>query len=355
MSVDLANLRIGYVPYTGKMDHPGDSRRFCYYAKKRNIAFEIADPSESYDLVIVTELGDLSVWGDYHKGKAKVIYDFIDSYLAISKLDVKGMLRGFAKYVTRQSRYMRLNHWKAIEDMCRRSDAVICTTVEQRDDISKFCKNVHLILDVHSLYNKVKTDYSAGKVFNLAWEGYPHNLPPFFEIRDVLKTLSAKRDIALHLVTSLEYGQFMGKYWKRHTTDIARKIFDNVYLYSWNEQLCPTIICACDMAIVPLSLNDPLSSGKPEDKLMLFWRMGMPTLASATPAHLEAMAKNGLQNMACKTPGEWQAALEYYMSDESARRHAGQRSRIFAESYRNEEKILEQWDNLFASVLGELK
>lgn len=349
--MNLTNLRIGYVPYNHKLDQPGDNRRFCYYAKKRNIAFEIADPSESYDLVIVSERGDLSVWSDYRKANAKVIYDFIDSYLAISRRNLKGILRGLAKHVTGQSRYLRLNHWKAIESMCRRADAVICTTDEQRQDIAKFCKNVRIILDIHTVYNKVKTDYSAPKVFNLVWEGYPHNLPPFFEIKDVLKEINAKRKLALHLVTNLTYGQFMGRYWKRHTTDIARKIFENAYLYDWNEQLCPTIICACDMAIVPLFLNDHLSSGKPEDKLALFWRMGMPSIVSATPAHIKATAQIGLQNMACATPKEWKEALEYYIDNEPARQQAGQSGRVFVETHRSEEKILQQWDNLLASVL----
>jgi len=352
MTMDLTNLRIGYVPYNNKLDQPGDNRRFFYYAKKRNIAFEIADPAENYDLVIVSERGDLSVWSDYRRGKAKVVYDFIDSYLAISRWNLKGILRGFAKYATGQSRYMRLNHWKAIEAMCRRADAVICTTDEQRQDISKFCKNVRIILDIHTVYNKVKTDYSAHKVFNLVWEGYPHNLPPFFEIKDVLKEINAKRNIALHLVTNLTYGQFMGKYWKRSTADIARKIFNNVYLYDWNKQLCPTIICACDMAVVPLFLNDPLSAGKPEDKLALFWRMGMPAIVSATPAHAKVMSQVGLQDMACRTPKEWKAALEYYIANEPARRRAGECGRIFAETQRSEEMIFEQWDNLLTSVLG---
>ena len=43
---------------------------------KRNLNFEIADPTQDYDLVIVTEAADLSVWSEYKKGK--VIFDLID-------------------------------------------------------------------------------------------------------------------------------------------------------------------------------------------------------------------------------------------------------------------------------------
>ncbi len=349
--MDLSGLRIGYVPYSESLDQPGDKRRFCYYAKRRNIGFEIAKPSESYDLVIVSELGDLSVWSEYDKGNAKVVYDLIDSYLAIPRWDPKGIFRGLAKYVAGQSRYLRLNHWKAIESMCRRADAVVCTTVEQKRDISKFCENIHMILDVHPMYNKIKTDYSACEVFNFVWEGLPQNIQSFYAIRDVLESLKTKHKFALHLVTALRYGQYMGKYWKRHTIDIARKLFDDVYLYDWNEQLCPSIICQCDMALIPLFLDDPFALGKPEDKLLLFWRMGMPTVVSATPSHERSMKSVGL-SMACSTEEEWEKTLEKYMGDEGARREAGNRGKSFVEKNYNEEIKLSQWDNLVESVLS---
>ncbi|MBU4220130.1 MAG: hypothetical protein KKA10_00645 [Euryarchaeota archaeon] len=349
--MDMNGLRIGYVPYSDKLDQPGDRRRFCYYANKRNIAFEIAKPSESYDLVVVTESGDLSVWSDYHKGNAKIIYDFIDSYLAIPRWDAKGLLRGLAKYVAGQSKYLRLDHWKTLQVMCRRADAVICSTEEQKQDILQFCQNVHIILDIHSTVMRVvKTDYSAGDVFNLVWEGLPHNIQSFYEIKDVLESLKRKYKIALHIVTDLEYGQYLGKYPKLHTANIASKLFDDVYLYEWNEQICSAIISACDMGLIPIPLDNPLASGKPENKLLLFWRMGMPTVVSATPAYSRAMHRCGLP-MACRTQQEWQETLERYIVDESARRDAGQRGKAFAEYYYSEEKILAQWDNLIASVL----
>jgi len=350
--MQMKDLRIGYVPYSETLEKPGDRRRFCYYAKKRNIQFEIARPSKTYDLVVVTELGDLSVWSEYDKGNAKVVYDLIDSYLAIPGWDPKGLLRGLAKYVSGQSRYLRLNHWKAIESMCRRADAVICTTDEQKNSILEFCENVHIILDIHSsVANLCKTDYSAGEIFNFVWEGLPQTLQSFYEIRDVLEYFRAKYKIAFHVVSDLEYGQYMGKYRIRRTADIARKLLGNVYLYEWNEQLCSTIISACDMALIPMTLDDPFASGKPENKLLLFWRMGMPTVVSATPSHMKAMHLSGL-SMACRSQEEWRETIERYISDASARQEAGQRAKAFADRYYSEEKILVQWDVLMESVLS---
>ena len=59
--IDFDKLRIGYVPYSNDMTKPGDRRRFCYYAKKRNIKFEIAQPSKDYDVVVLTEGADSTI------------------------------------------------------------------------------------------------------------------------------------------------------------------------------------------------------------------------------------------------------------------------------------------------------
>ncbi len=348
---ELYNMfRIGYVPYSRSLDRPGDKRRFCCYAKKRNIRFEIADSSRTYNIVVVTERGDLSVWRRYNPGKTKIIYDFIDSYLAVPRYDLKGILRGLAKYISGESRYPELNYWKAIEGMCRRADAVVCSTKEQKQDIQKFCSSVHVVLDFHnSVAREVKHDYSSGDVFNFVWEGLPYNIGSLFLIRDVLMQLKARYKIALHIVTDLEYYKYMGRYWRQSTISLTRKLFDNVVLHEWNEKTCASIIAGCDLALIPISFSDPLAAGKPENKLLLFWRMGLPVVVSATPAYLRAMQRCGLP-MACRTKGEWLETLEKYINDKKARSDAGVRGRVFSENYYSEEKTLALWDEVFRSV-----
>ena len=162
------NLRVGYVPYSPNFTKPGDRRRFVYYATMRGIDFENADPSKEYDLVVLSARADISVWSKYPKGK--LVYDLIDSYLAIPRTDLKGQLRGLFKFLSRQNRYLQLDHWKAIGAMCIRADAVVCSTEEQKLDILKFSSNVHRVLDAHmTVTHKVKTQYSAGSTQNGNW------------------------------------------------------------------------------------------------------------------------------------------------------------------------------------------
>lgn len=344
-------LRVAYVPLSPDFKHPGDCRRFSRYALARGIQVEIADPSEDYDLVVVSQGADLSVWGDYAKRRAKIVYDFTDSYLAVSRRDVRGMLRGLAKFVTRQSRHLRLDHWKAIEDMCRRSDAVVCVTEEQRNDISAHCSNVYVVLDIHNMYFGGKKTYDSGKVFNLVWEGYPENLLAFYQIRDVLRELDSRQPLALHVITNLEFGRYMGRYFKRRTADIARDILPRSYVYEWNDQLCSPIVEACDLAILPIDLNTPLAKGKPANKLLIFWRMGMPTIVSASPAFARTMQSADLP-MSCRSTQDWREALNRFVFDSAARADAGRRGRAFAEINFSEKQLLAQWDGVFESVLS---
>jgi glycosyltransferase involved in cell wall biosynthesis len=348
LSVDLSRLRIGYVPYSDTLEMPGDRRRFVHYARDRNVSFEIADPGRSYDVVVLSERADISVWTRYRKGK--LVYDLIDSYLAIPRNDFKGRLRGLAKFVSRQSRYLTLDYWKALEAMCRRADAVVCTTEEQKSDISEFCPNVHLILDAHaSVARTVKQSYAASRPFRLVWEGLPYTLNSLELIRPVLERLQPALATELHLVTDLEYYRYLGRYGRRSTVETARRLFTDVRLHAWREDDCAEIICSCDLAVIPLTLADPFTAGKPENKLLLLWRMGMPVLASATPAYVRAMAGASLA-MVCATEDEWYAALQKYAGDEAARYDAGQRGLAYAVTHYSEEKTLSRWDDLFRSL-----
>ncbi len=349
--MDFNKFRIGYAPISDKLIMPGDKMRFCYYANKRNIKFEIANPSKDYDLVVVTERADKSLWSKYRKSNAKIVYDLVDSYLFIPRYNLKGIFRGLAKYISRESHYLELSYWKAIEGMCKRADAVTCGTEEQKEVILKFCKNVHVILDfTNSVVNKVKFEYSSGDVFNLVWVGLPTNLRSLFEIKEVLRQVGKKYKIAVHIITNLKYYKYLDKYWLQDAANIASRLLDNIYLYEWNEKTCSEIITGCDLAFIPISLNNPFATGKPENKLLLFWRMGMPTVVSATPAYSRVMRQSGL-SMACQTKGEWLQTLEKYITDQNARSQAGKSGCTFTNNHFSEEKLLAQWDSVFKSVL----
>jgi hypothetical protein len=353
--MDFSNLRIGYTPFDPAMRHPADRRRFCHYANIRNLRLEIAQPGRDYDVVVVTEAADISVWNRGRRGQQpKVIFELIDSYLAVPRLDPYALFRGIAKFAFGQNRHLMLDYANGLRTMCRRADAVVCSTPEQRKDIDSLCKNVHVVLDFQD--NEVlnqKTSYSSGEIFNFVWEGMAQNLDTFSVISDVLESIAKRRRIAIHAVTDLEFGRYLGgRLLKTSTLQYARKISPHFCLYQWNQALFSSIVTSCDLALIPLPLDRPLYYGKPENKLLLMWRMGMPAVVSATPAYSRALQGCGLLDMACRTGQEWENALLHYMNSEDARREAGLSGKRFAMAEYSEQKLIEKWDGVINS-LGE--
>jgi len=345
---NLEDMRIGYVPYSQALDRPGDRRRFAYYASKRGLRFEIADPEQEYDLVILSARADVSVWSCYPQ--AKLVYDLIDSYFAIPRTDLKGRLRGLFKFLSRQSRYLQLDYWKAIAGMCARADAVVCSTDEQRQDILKFCPNVHIVLDAHmDVTRTVKSDYRAGQPFRIVWEGLPQTLGSLALIRPVLDRLRERHPIEMHIVTDSEYFRYMGLYGKTNTLAEVLRILPDVHFHEWRESDCADIICACDLAVIPLSLTDPFAAGKPENKLLLFWRMAMPVVTSASPAYVRAMRSAGM-DLTVRNEADWLETLERLLGDEAARREAGTLGKAYTEREFSEARLLERWDAVFYSL-----
>lgn len=345
-------MKIGYVPYSSQLNQPGDRRRFVAYAKSRHLDFEVADFDKEYDVVILSEKADISVWSKYKKGK--LVFDFIDSYLAVPKTDIKGLLRGFAKFVLRQNRYLQLNYWRALRRMCIASDAVICTTMQQKDDIKQSCDNVHIILDVHTMLlpgEGCKSNYASKNKFKIVWEGLPHTLDSLRVIAPVLKRMESEYLIEFHIITDLEYHNFLGVFGKVKTSEKIRKIFPNAILHEWQERSIFQNITSCDLAVIPIDLRDKFASGKPENKLTLFWKMGMPVVVSASPAYVSTMRAAGINGFDCSDEAQWQKAIAECIESVELRKKIASLGYSYSLSEYSEESIFRKWDQLFESLV----
>ena len=338
--------RIGYVPYTSDLQGPGDRRRFIAYARARNLSFELARFEERYDVVVLSEAADISLWPEYSHGK--IVFDLIDSYLAVPRTDLKQFLRGPIRYALGKHSRLR-DYLLSLREMCRRSDAVICATEEQKRSIMQFCNNVHVILDIHSsVTKKIKIEYAAAKPFRLVWEGLPSNLPQLAMLAPVLRSLEGRIDFELNVLT--KPGRFPGHLWKTDPRRFLMRYFDHVRLHDWNEETCSEIITSCDLGVIPINLADMVAIGKSENKLLGLWRMGLPVITSATPAYRRVMNEVGTPELSCQNDLQWTAVLDRMMSDEPARFDAAKRGRAYAEEKHGSSAVLARWDTMFSSL-----
>jgi hypothetical protein len=345
-------MKVGYAPYDPTLTSPADRRRFPYYAERRGMSFELADPSREYDLVVITPRADLATWSRYRPGRGKVVFDLVDSYLDIPRTDLKAILRGPAKFAAREARHPFFSYRHALESMLERADAVTCATPEQAHEIRPLCSNVHAILDFQSgLIRRVKEDYRAGSPFHLVWEGLGENVRWFGRIERALAEVNIRHPLVLNLITAIEYRELVQRFWRRRTSRIAARHFDRVRLYQWSEEMVSVIATACDLAVVPLPLDRPLERGKPESKLMSFWRMGMPTVTSSTPAYVRAMEAAG-QDLHCGSEDDGAATLLRLIEHQDARAEAARTGRAFAEREYGDDRLLAAWDAVFNGLSG---
>lgn len=349
-----AGARVAYFPASTTLQAPSDRRRFPWYANQRGIRFELADPAREYDVVVLNQRADLSVWSRYRPGQAKLVYEANDSYISVSSREPKQALRGTFKFLTGQSRRLQLNYREAVKDMCRRADAVVCSTDEQRAQILPLCANTHLVLDFQDAdVLATKTSHAGGPVLNIVWEGLASSGIPMRMMREILEPLAHRRPVALHLVTDPVYHRYSNMFGKTHTVDLVRREFGelarHVQVHQWSAFSLAAIATAADLAIIPIDARDTFAWGKPENKLLLLWRLGVPTLTSATPAYRRAMARAGLE-LACHSTAEWHERLAKLADSPEQRAAAAARGTVTVNLEYSSAEMMRRWDAVFESL-----
>ena len=342
-------LKLGYTPYSSDLEHPGDRRRFAFYAARRGLAWERADPAKRYDAVVLTARADLQRWINYDSD-VPVVFDLADSYLSIPRNNLKSRLRGTAKWIAREARSPFYSYRSVLEQALRRADAVASATPEQAASIRSLCANVHPILDFQTeVVGTSKQSYGADGPINLVWEGLGTNLRWFSEIAEPLRDLHRGVGVKLHLVTQVEYREYVMRFGKRLAHEQVADLGVPTRIYQWDATTIGPICAACDIGVIPLPLDRPFESQKPENKLVLLWRFGLPVVTTATAAYVRTMAAAG-QDLVCRTADDWSRILGLLVASERARREAGAGGRSFAAARYSEERLLADWDQLFGTI-----
>jgi glycosyltransferase involved in cell wall biosynthesis len=120
-------------------------------------------------------------------------------------------------------------------------------------------------------------------------------------------------------------------------------------IHPWSEAALSAVVPEADIAVIALDLDDPVARAKPENKLHLLWRFGIPVLTSHTPAYARVMASAGVDGT-CATPQDWVVALSRLLDDESARADNALTGGRYLSRAQSREAVRRQWDALFSSL-----
>jgi glycosyltransferase involved in cell wall biosynthesis len=347
----LNEARIGYAGYSRDFNAPGDRRRFAAYARIKGVPIEYARLDREYDLVLVTHNGDIPGWTARKRrdgSRLKFVFELADSYFTQTEI-IRRFLKGPARYALGIDSRLSPDFMMTLIRACEAADAVICSTEEQALAIGRYNPNVFTSFDFFGEdIDAPKSDYHRGDKLRLVWEGQSTTLANIRTIREVLNDLRDR--IELHVVTDPVIYRYFGRFGAHPARDALRGIECETIFHSWRLDRFSEDISAADLAIIPIDTSDVFARGKPENKLVMMWQLGMPALASATPAYERAMRAAGL-DLLCADASDWQARLEQMVTaPPSELQSVGHKGRELAERAYSRGEFMRRFDSVFEAI-----
>ncbi len=350
----MSKIKIGYWPLTQTLKSAGDRRRLVFWAKARGHTL-ITDLSNKVDVIVASENADFnsSVFSD---GSTPVVFDLVDAYL--SPLNpLEDLARGIAKKLTGQITGEVKPFSHHVRDFCQTASTVICSSMEQELLINSYNRRTRVILDSHDefLFNEA-TNYSASAMpkRRILWEGQPATIKGINSITSVLTKISENEGLYLDVVTDMRYFRLLNRFFERDTFQLIDKnlykVPGMVNLIPWTPENLQKFAKECAVAMIPIDLSVPMQALKPENRLLIMWRLGLPCLTSASPAYSRVAEIAGVSAV-CKSLEEWSVNFSRILNDSTFARSEIRKGQEYLRSYHNRDDLLRKWDLVFESVM----
>ncbi len=349
ISARRPSTSVGYVPHGLELERPFDRRRFPRYAAMRGMEFDVVSGWDDHEVIVLSPRADATMWVNA-PGNHRIVVDMPDAFLDEGR-GLRQSLRGSAKWLVGEVRRPVLSYHRAVERLLERADAVVCSTDEQAVGIARHNPNVHPILDLHGELECVTPVVHSTAGLDIVWEGLTATLPAVRSVLPALRAMAGRAAVRLHLVTDLVAPRYMNRFLSRRTSEYVADWGVDVRLHQWSIDTLTEVAGCCDMAIVPVDMADPMALGKPENRMRVFWRLGLPVVASASPSNMRAASLAGVADrVVCSTADDWERALHNLHSDPDERLAIAEAGQAAALGAYSEESLAERWDRLFGSL-----
>ena len=346
----MQKVQIGYGSYGEDFVAPGDRRRFTGFAARNDISLVNVWATENFAACSVLTLGgDISRWKELKRLKTPVVLDIVDAYLDEPMFSARRHLRGIYKSVKRDFKNPTLNYSKLLREVITNVDAIVCASEEQRDFLSTLNPNVHAIVDC---FDEIITDCplapTSGETIRLLWEGYPENLCHFTVLADSLTQLAKSNKVELSVVTSIDGG---GRR-RRALEDFAVMTKNwgvEVQVRPWTVENLKHESAKATIGIIPINAKNRMAWLKSENKMLGFWALGIPVMASATPSYLRTCEASQAVNSAVYN-SDWFPALNEMCSLQGLRQQNAEAGYALAQKICRGYAVDQQWKNVLQSI-----
>jgi hypothetical protein len=334
----MKRLRIGIFPFSQDFGHPADRRRLVSWAKKRNHELCL-NKSKGVDLIFISEACDFLKESSFI-GPPKV-FDLIDGYLSPQNL-VTDLLRGSSKALVGQHKTYPRFYRSILTETCSNVDLVICSSEEQKSTILPFNPRVEVILDNHSEFPFLRFNSEASSErFSLFWEGTTHTLRALEKMVNNVHL----NDVELNIVTDLKHPLVLGKYFKQDVAKRLTKSIGNSNFVSWSVENVVRSASRSSLAILPLEQSDNLQLFKPENRLLIMFRLGLPSLTSDIYSYRRVEKAIGSQ-VVCRNYVDWLTTINSFKENLDLMEYQVSKGQEYLLETHTEEILFEKWDKV---------
>jgi hypothetical protein len=124
-----------------------------------------------------------------------------------------------------------------------------------------------------------------------------------------------------------------------------------VRIIPWTSENLVACAEASTFAMIPIDLSVPMQRLKPENRLLIMWRLGLPCLTSPSPAYVRVSQKAGV-NAVSNTLKEWTDNFNRLLNDPVSAHNEVLAGQNYLRENHNKTILLAKWDAAIESVLG---
>lgn len=353
-AICMRKLRVGYWPLTPELNSAGDRRRLIFWANARGHSI-VTDRKQSVDVVVASENSDFNS-AYFEQSQVPIIFDLVDAYLSPLN-SVDDFARGLAKRITGHMSGGVKPFSHHVRDFCMSSNAVICSSNEQEEIIKRYNTNTHVILDSHDeipFIDPPNPWVSTTDKHGILWEGQPATIGGVKIIYPALAKLAKTTSLSLDFVTDEKYFRFLNKYIEKSTRGLLEKdlgqLIDLVKIIPWSPMNLVECAKASSIAMIPIDLSVPMQKMKPENRLLIMWRLGLPCLTSPSPAYIRVARQAGVTAV-CNTLDDWFEHFNRLLNDPNFAHREITAGQNYLRENHNKTVLLKKWDMALESVM----
>jgi hypothetical protein len=224
-------------------------------------------------------------------------------------------------------------------------DHLICSSREQKILWGDFYNGeVSEILDFHSEVPFVEFSPRNSDGLGFMWEGLPYTLNHIIELQDLLNTYPRSR---LCILTRFDSKMILNRFFDINVAKLVQaKLPQNtrsIEVLPWSIENLSVVSHKSNFGVIPIQTGISYDHLKAENRLLIMWRLGLPTITGPLPSYKRLQESIGIQ-FVCENKHDWSRIIKNFLDNPELTGEYMKRAQEYIKSTHSDEILLRKWD-----------